>query len=117
MKQPIQMDILEAIRLRDEGIEMAVNHADAFYRPDAFIWRDIAYDFLVKVSKWYAGVWQVEDIRKLAEDKNIPVPPDSRAWGGVIRRAAAAGLVEKVGVQSKASTICHRGFASLWQFK
>jgi hypothetical protein len=59
----------------------------------------------------------VEDIRKIAEEKFLPSPPDARAWGAVIRRAAKIGIVEKVGVQSKASAICHRGFASLWQFK
>jgi hypothetical protein len=108
--KPIQLDIEEAIRLKDEGMETATAHADTV-TPE---WRDIAYAFLQ--SRRLKGVFLVEDIRKAAEGI-VPEPPDSRAWGSVIRRAAKAELVEKVGVQAKASAVCHRGFASLWQFK
>lgn len=110
MKQPIQLDIEEAIRLRDEGIKTAIDHAEAV-EPR---WGDIALDFLR--TRPVKGVFQVEQIRKAAEGI-IPNAPDARAWGAVVRRAASMELVEKVGIQSKASTICHRGFASLWQFK
>jgi hypothetical protein len=110
MKQPIQLDIEEAIKLRDEGIKEAIDHAMAV-EPS---WGDIAYSFLMNLKP--TGIWMMEDIRKAAEGI-VPDPPDSRAWGAVVRKAARDGIIEKVGVQSKSSTVCHRGFASLWQFK
>jgi hypothetical protein len=111
MKAAIQLDIIEAIRLRDGGIKEAIDHAEAI-EPK---WGDQALSFLKGCR--VKGIFQVEDIRKLAEEIGFPSAPDARAWGSVIRKAASLDLVEKVGIQSKASTICHRGFASLWQFK
>jgi hypothetical protein len=58
-------------------------------------WGDIAYEFLrdyAKVNERFTG-WMV--VRSAAE--RIPEPPNPKAWGSVIQKAARAGVIRKVG--------------------
>ncbi len=60
----------------------------------------------------HAGEDVKENIREVAEPV-IGVPHDSRAWGAVMRRAARARLIEKIGYAPAASS--HGSPKPLWK--
>lgn len=85
---------IDAARRRDDAIEQVVNHADELDP----CWSDRAYSALELYCKKVAEPFIIEDVRAWAEGLWLISPPhDSRAWGAVIRRAAANGTVRKVG--------------------
>lgn len=84
--------LAEAVARRDDGIRRASEHAE----DECEGWGLEALRFLTR----YAGA---ADVPFLAEDVVlaavgvVPSPPDARAWGGVFKRAAARGIVRRVG--------------------
>jgi hypothetical protein len=62
-------------------------------------WSDDAFAALSVFAKLTPDpTFLAETVREWTEDANLVTPPDNkRAWGGVFQRAAAAGLIEKVG--------------------
>lgn len=85
---------IDAVRRRNEAMEQVVNHADEL----APNWSDRAYSALALYCTKMREPFITEDVRAWAEGLGlISAPHDSRAWGAVIRRAAAAGMVEKIG--------------------
>ena len=77
---------------RDDGIRRAVEHADSV-EPS---WSDRAGAMLLQYAA-SREAWMAEDLREWAHARGLPSPPDGRAWGVVVRRAAAAGHIVKVG--------------------
>lgn len=77
---------------RDDGIRRAVEHADA-------VVMDWSSHALVKLLEYAAmhDIFMVEDVRVYAEVKGLPAPPDGRAWGAVVQRAAKSGQIIKLG--------------------
>lgn len=108
MKQQ-ELNFNEAARLRDIGIEQAVNHADAVVEN----WSEMAMSFLRGFLDT-AGEFMTEEVR-FAATGFVPNPPDERAWGSVIVRARKLGLIVKTGVKCKSDKCCHRGFGSVWK--
>jgi len=74
-------------QLRDKGIKQAIDNADDTHER----WSEKAYKFL---TNWIKTQYEfmTEDVR-LASEKEIPKPPSNRAWGGIVVRAARAGLI------------------------
>lgn len=105
----IQFDISKAAERRDLGIMRAEAKANS----DSREWSDEAYDFLVgyiKINRRF----QVEDIR-FASQGLVPTPENQRAWGGVVVRAAKAGLIRQDGFQKVKNIKAHRTPAAVWK--
>ena len=108
-----QTNLFTGQELRDKGIKKAVDHAGVK-------WADEAYEFLLhkilymKLLPEYGRTFMVEDVRRAAIDV-INDPPSNRAWGGVIRRAANAGLIEKVGIRQVTNPKAHCANANVWR--
>lgn len=104
-----QSQIDFAKKVTDEAIQRGVDHADAVHEK----WSLQAFEFL----KGYAEinpVFMVEDVRN-ASVGIVPIPPTSKAWGGVVRKAAIAGLVFKAGYKEVKNVKAHRTPASVWK--
>lgn len=97
--------------LMEAGIDQAVSHADAV----SPAWSDTAYAFLLE----YAATereFMAEDVRAAAAGK-VAQPPSLRAWGGVMLRAAKAGLITKIGFRSVSNPKAHCATGGVWIFK
>lgn len=111
MKQADLFDLSEGKRLRDVGMQKAVDHAD-LVDPD---WSLKAYDLFTKFIALKDKPFMTEDVRLWAHDQmNLVKPPDGRAWGGVINRACKAGLIHRVGFAPMKSKNCHANPKSVW---
>ena len=92
---------------RDDGMQRAVDHADAVVHS----WSDRAGELLLEYAA-QRGPWMVEDLREWAYVHGLPSPPDGRAWGAVVQRAARAGSIVRVGwCEAKSSNLSPKG---LW---
>ena len=96
-------------QLRDKGIKQAIDNADDTHER----WSEKAYKFL---TNWIKTQYEfmTEDVR-LASEKEIPKPPSNRAWGGIVVRAARAGLINKVGFSNVKNPKAHKTPASIWR--
>ena len=81
-------------QLRDKGIKQALDNANDTHEK----WSEKAYKFLVNYIK-SNNQFMTEDVR-LASEKEIPIPPSNRAWGGIVVRASKAGLIGSVGTNN-----------------
>lgn len=78
---------------RDAGIARSAANAG----PE---WQERAVGYVREfVALGNRGPFLCEHVREFAERSGLPVPPSRTAWGAVMRRAAAAGVV------------CARGYA------
>lgn len=111
MKEPIQLDLLEAIEERDKGIQKAIDHADAV-TPD---WSQLAYEELKRFLQETPGEFMAESFRAHCAVVNFPLPPSSRAFGGVILRASKAGIIRRVRFDQVSNKRAHACFASVWR--
>ena len=89
------LDLFEAVNRRDTAIAKAKDSAERI-SPG---WNDQAYraflDYREKVLfQWDNPLFTAEDIRAFAASIGVEAPATSRAWGAVMRRAKAAGLIE-----------------------
>lgn len=109
----VQLDIISAIEARDAGIAQAIDHANDVSND----WSERAYMVLQDFLNIHVGDFMVEELRSYAALIDFEIPPSSRAWGGIIRKAAFAGLVEKVGVQNTTNVKSHCTPASVWRKK
>lgn len=105
-------------QLRDAGIARAVEHADAVCED----WAETAYAWLERMRTCGPHIvldkrsFTTEDLR-LTSAFVIDVPPDSRAWGGIVRRAAKAGLIEATGEFKKCmNPMGHKRDCRVWRF-
>lgn len=96
--------------LRDDGMDRAVKHADRVERT----WSECAYTFLLEYAR-RCGSFTAEDVRKDAEANGVTAPPDPRAWGGIMMRAARANVIVSTGRYTKASAVhAHCGPKAVW---
>lgn len=85
------MQTLESARTaRDAGIEQAVSHADRKVAK----WSDTAFAFLELYAMQHAE-FSGEDVSDAYEMAGYVSPPDFRAWGGVMKRGATHGVIER----------------------
>lgn len=85
----------QAERRRASGMARADDHAAS----DDQNWRVDAQSAVQMFCAAHEGEQFLgEDVRTWAEDLELVTPPtEARAWGSVLRRAAADGLIRKVG--------------------
>lgn len=95
------------------GADTAAAHAD---RVSGGTWSDKAWDYLVNFGRAQQGKpFMAEDVRVHAEMRQaIPKPPDKRAWGSVVMRAAKARLIRRVAFAPNKSPTCHASPKSVW---
>lgn len=106
------VDEAAACAARDEGIRIAEAHA-ASQSPD---WPELAWFFLKAAVEWRnLSRFQTTDFRKWAEARGLPRPPDPRAYGGVMRRAARAGMIVADGYAPKTDSQAHCCPATIWR--
>lgn len=80
---------------RDDGMRRAEEHADRV----THAWSALAYGFVHQYVAGLSGadVFITEKLVEAARAAAIPDPPDARAWGSIINRAARNGLIVKSG--------------------
>lgn len=109
-----QFDYDKARELRDEGIQRAVDHADDLAPACAPKWSDTAYAFLLDYAATH-NEFTTEDVRQAAEAAGkVTIPPDKRAWGGVVQRASRARVIERAGFTVAKDPKVHCNNISLW---
>jgi hypothetical protein len=103
---------LEAGRsLRDRGIKRAIDHADRIRSA----WSVEAWGILKAFLLVRSHEFMTEDFRAWAyENTEIELPPDGRAWGGIIVRAVKSGMIKKVGYRPMKSKNCHANPKAVW---
>lgn len=107
----IQPAVSAARVLRDAGMETAVRHADAVVDG----WSERAYQFLLDfIGANPRRRFMAEDVRADAEAAGLPLPPDNRAWGAVIAKAAKRKLIRRIGFGPQTSITCHCSPKSIW---
>jgi hypothetical protein len=103
-----------ARRLRDDGIKRAVEHANKV----AVNWSDRAHAHLLffLLPKSRGAEFTCEQVREYAEAHGIDKPPDKRAWGHVMKRAAREGYAVKNGKYVEATDPkVHCSPAAVWE--
>jgi hypothetical protein len=90
---------------RKEGMEKAVNHANALCED----WSDKAFEAL----KDYIKTKSTFITEELRQEVNIPTMKPA-AWGAVISRAVKSGLIKQVGWQSSSGAAPHARQAIVW---
>lgn len=106
----VQLNILDAIKERDSGIERAILHADDVCEG----WGDKAFYILKEFIRVNGNSFLVEDVRLYAEAKGLPEPPSKRSWGSIILKASRAGIVKKNGYGITRNVKSHGTPASEW---
>lgn len=114
----IQLSLLDAIaegeRLRDEGLERAVTHADKVV-PE---WKDKCWSlFLEWLDRMPAGHrFLLEEFRLHCEAQGkIEQPPSNRAFGFLSVKAARAKLIFQCGTGKVNNPNAHRCNAGRWE--
>lgn len=100
-------------KLAEAGAEVAALNAD---RVSGGEWTTRAWDFFVSFGQNTRGnQFMAEDVRHEAErSKKVPSPPDRRAWGAIILRAAKARLIVRTGYASNKDPSCHGSPKAVW---
>jgi len=89
---PLQADLFDAEGEARLGAAKALQHADDVKTG----WADAAFNVL-RAFAFERPYFLVEDVRKFATLRGLPPPPDNRAWGAVVTRAASAGFIRPDG--------------------
>ncbi len=85
---------------RDVGIRASVDHADR----EVIGWSDEAVALVRLFAVGHIGEFLTENVREWAYASGLPLPPDGRAWGAVMRRAERFGYVRAVGYRAARSS-------------
>ena len=103
------LDWAEATRRRDAGIAASVEHADQVNAN----WSARASEYLLDYARRAGGAFLAEQVREYAHGEGLEYPPDGRAWGAVLSRAARAGLIRQIGYAPAKSS--NRSPKVLWK--
>lgn len=97
--------------LRDAGIAQAIESAD-WKEPE---WSEKAYKTLIAYLSNQHGEFMTEQFRNWAKIfKRLSDPPSARAYGGIMRKAAKAGLIKKIGYDQVTNPTAHCANAAVW---
>lgn len=109
----LDFDQKQAEQLTEDGINTALARAN---REDAK-WSDRAYYHLWKFAL-NGKEFMTEDARKILTENNlVPKPNNPRAWGGVARRLAFDGIIERIDHGSVKNPKAHQATATIWKIK
>lgn len=95
---------------RDAAMSAAEDHANRVHGD----WSARAYLMVTKYIR-RGGLFMAEDVRAWAEGEGLPPPPDPRAWGAVIMRAAKEGLIKRIGYEPSRNRQAHLRPTAVWQ--
>jgi hypothetical protein len=99
---------IDGERLKQEGINAAINHAD--FKIDG--WQEKAWELFLRFPIYQK--FMVEDLRSFSYKRGLPNPPSERAWGAIIIRAKKDRIVKHCGYASVKNPSAHRTPASVW---
>lgn len=108
MSAPL-LDWIEATRRRDVGIAASVKHADQVSAD----WSARASVHLLDYARRAGGSFLAEQVREYAHAEGLEYPPDGRAWGAVLSRAAKARVIRPIGYAPARSS--NRSPKVLWE--
>lgn len=97
------------------GHDLAQAGANAALANAGPAWADEAFQALCYYAERNT-TFMTEDVRIFAHSHGLPMPPDGRAWGGVMNRAIKRKLVERVGYAPMKSPNCHANPKSVWKW-
>jgi len=103
-----QLNIFEARKLRDEGMEQAEDAAISRVRD----WPEQALEFL---KRYPASKFMTEEVRVWSYKMGLTPAPSGRAWGSVIATARKLGLIRHVGYSQVSNPKAHAANASVWE--
>lgn len=98
-----------SLNLRDAGIRSSAQHAGDEWQAKALQW------VVLHAIACNGEPFLAEDVRQEAERDGMEPAPDSRAWGAVMRRAAAQGKIESCGYAPAKSS--HMSPKVQWRLK
>lgn len=93
-----------------EGMNAAGEHADR----EIFQWRDRALSMVQKYANTHV-IFLTEEARVWAYEQGLPVPPDPRAWGSVIREAKHLEIIEQCGFAMVKVPPAHSRHMAQWK--
>lgn len=93
---------------RDAGIARAMGHADRVNGD----WSERAF-VAMRSRLGYMERFTCEDMREACSE--IQTPPDARAWGGIMLRAARAGFIVQDGWTIARAANVHCSPARVWR--
>lgn len=105
----LSIDFTAAAAARDAGMQQALCHAEA----EAEGWGDRAMASLKRFIDSAREPFLIEDVRAAAEREGLDPPPDARAWGAVVMRAARAEIIRKAGYAPARTSHC--SIKPLWE--
>lgn len=94
--------------LRDKGMKVASDHAEL----TNICWNQMAFDMLVECP---LKTFMTEQLRAWAYENGLPKPPNEKAWGSIVTKAAKAGLIIFQGYRRVSNPQAHRRPAGLWE--
>ena len=99
----MQLTSEDAKRLADSGMQRALDHAERVVPS----WGERAYQRIVAYAKQHETFcgWMV--VKAAALDPTFPEPPNQKAWGGPMQRAARAGIIERIGTAKDPNRHCN----------
>lgn len=106
----LPIDFETARRLRDAGMQRAIEHADAVCEQ----WSDRAYSIAEAYARLHSE-FTGEQLRSYASAVGLELPPDGRAWGGVLNRLARTGLIRKGGYRNSTNPMAHCRPVTVWR--
>lgn len=110
-RQQIPLDYHEARQKRDAGMKASTAHADAV----SPTWSERALAFLHEFAVDHRQ-FPAEHVRLYAHNKGLPMPPDGRAWGSVMRSAAFKNWIRKTNTTMTASDPkVHMNEVRIWE--
>ena len=108
-KRGVQLDIFTgetAAEARDAGVNAAAANAGQ-------AWQVLAWSALMEyIKRDKLGHFTCEDVREVM---GVPEPPDRRAWGAIMLRAARQGLIQRAGFVEHRDRARHCGISILWR--
>lgn len=96
--------------LKQRGITLALRNANEEHES----WGERAFHFLKAFCKDHPR-FRAEEAREFAEHNGLEVPKSKRAFGAIVLRAARAGIIKKVGLESVMNPNAHKANAAVWE--
>lgn len=94
--------------LKQQGMQLALDNAEK----SSPGWGDLAICYLRMFPK---KTFLAEEVRNWSHNNGLAIPPNARAWGGVMVRAKKRGFIKFIGYKSVNNPKAHRTPASYWE--
>ena len=98
----IPLDFSRAMEARDVGIQRSADHANRVESE----WTGQALGMLRAYAAQIRRPFLIEEAREWAVGQKLPPPPDERAWGAVVKRAAhrQKAFIQRTGMTARAAS-------------